>query len=341
VVAYPINVATPGAYTLWLRGYPTNAAGDSAYVGLDEQTVEVTGFAPGEWSWASEAANGETATLAIATTGVYTLNLFMREDGLRIDRLLLTTDTNTIPDGLGPPESARLFGVLTPGVLTRTIVYTYDNLYRLTAADYSTGEFFDYTYDDRGNRLSQTTLAGTTVYTYDAANRLTQVDGQAYTWDNNGNLLSDGPRTFTYDSENRLASVVEGGTTTSFSYNGDGDRYAQTIGGVTTDYVLDPVGLAQVLVETTTGQDMIYLPAWLNMMGAIGNTLLRTAWAACANWLIPPGPWCWARPLIHSAMCWSRPVRGRVSLASPANRPTRRGWFSCEPGTMIPAWGGS
>lgn len=89
---------------------------------------------------------------------------------------------------------------------------------------------------------------------------MTGDDGQAYTYDNNDNLLSDGQRTFTYDSENRLASVVEGGTTTSFSYNGDGDRYAQTIGGTTTDYVLDPVGLAQVLVETAGGQSNFYVP---------------------------------------------------------------------------------
>jgi RHS repeat-associated protein len=155
-------------------------------------------------------------------------------------------------------ESAQPTALTT--TLTRTIVYTYDNLYRLTNATYSTGEVFTYTYDPAGNRKTQTTLAGTTVYTYDAANRLTQVDGQSYTWDNNGNLLNDGSRTFTYDTENRLTSVVSGGITSTFKYNGDGDRYAETVNGVTTDYVLDPVGLAQVLMETTGGQSKHYLP---------------------------------------------------------------------------------
>jgi RHS repeat-associated protein len=89
---------------------------------------------------------------------------------------------------------------------------------------------------------------------------LTQVNGQSYTYDNNGNLLNDGSRTFTYDTENRLTSVVSGAVTTTFEYNGDGDRYAQTVNGVTTDYVLDPVGLAQVLMETTSGQSKHYLP---------------------------------------------------------------------------------
>jgi len=71
---------------------------------------------------------------------------------------------------------------------TRTISYTYDPLGRLTAADYSTGEFFAYQYDARrpgrshGNRTAMTDTAGVHAYAYDAANRLTSVDGVAYTW---------------------------------------------------------------------------------------------------------------------------------------------------------------
>jgi len=73
-----------------------------------------------------------------------------------------------------------------------TIDYTYDNLYRLTKAEYSTGEVFEYTYDVTGNRLSQEVgLDGelvVTTYTYDDANRLIEVDAQAYTWDANGRV---------------------------------------------------------------------------------------------------------------------------------------------------------
>jgi YD repeat-containing protein len=42
-------------------------------------------------------------------------------------------------------------------------------------------------YDPVGNRLSLTTKVGVVNYQYDAANRLTSVNGQAYTWDDNGN----------------------------------------------------------------------------------------------------------------------------------------------------------
>jgi YD repeat-containing protein len=97
-----------------------------------------------------------------------------------------------------------------PGEVVSTIItYTYDPLYRLTAADYSSGEFFHYTYDAVGNRLTQGTHEGTNTYTYDIANRLVEVDGVSYTWSATGNLLSDGIHTYTYDHANRLTSVVQ------------------------------------------------------------------------------------------------------------------------------------
>ena len=72
-----------------------------------------------------------------------------------------------------------------------TITYTYDPLYRLTAADYSDGTYFHYTYDAAGNRLTQVTGVGTDTYVYDDANCLISVDGISHTWDNNGNLFSE------------------------------------------------------------------------------------------------------------------------------------------------------
>ena len=77
------------------------------------------------------------------------------------------------------------------GEVNVTIDYAYDPLYRLTAADYSTGEYFHYTYDAVGNRLTQQTHEGSNVYVYDIANRLIEVDGVSFVWDDNGNLIQD------------------------------------------------------------------------------------------------------------------------------------------------------
>jgi YD repeat-containing protein len=64
--------------------------------------------------------------------------------------------------------------------------------------------------------------------------------GVPYNWDLNGNLLSDGSNTYTYDHANRLVGVSDGQSSATFAYNGLGDRLQQTVGGVTTQYTLDP-----------------------------------------------------------------------------------------------------
>ena len=132
---------------------------------------------------------------------------------------------------------------------TRVVAYTYDPLYRMTRADYDDGTYFSYTYDAVGNRLTEETTGATVnSYTFDIANRLTSVDGVAYTWDANGNLISDGVNTYTYNHANRLVGVSGLEGTTSYAYNGQGDRLQQTIGITTTNYTLDlAAGLTQVL----------------------------------------------------------------------------------------------
>ncbi len=137
-----------------------------------------------------------------------------------------------------------------PALTTTVITYTYDPLYRLTGADYSSNKFFHYTYDPVGNRLIQQTLGVTNVYTYDAANRLTSVDGLAYTWDANGNLTGDGVRLYTYDHANRLTSVADELHAYTFAYNGLGDRLRQAVDGLPVSYTLDlNAGLTQVLAQ--------------------------------------------------------------------------------------------
>jgi RHS repeat-associated protein len=133
-----------------------------------------------------------------------------------------------------------------------TIDYDYDPLYRLTSADYSTGDYYHYTYDSVGNRLSETTQLGTKNYVYDDANRLSSVDGVNYAWDANGNLLNDGVNAYVYDSANRLTSVSNQSSVSSYQYNGLGDRLTQTVNSQTTNYVLDiNAGLTQVLDDGT------------------------------------------------------------------------------------------
>lgn len=72
------------------------------------------------------------------------------------------------------------------------------------------------------------------------------------TYDANGNTLTTGNRTFTYDFEKNHVKSMNG-TTVTLQYDGDGNRVAKTVGGATTRYVVDelnPTGYAQVVEET-------------------------------------------------------------------------------------------
>jgi YD repeat-containing protein len=89
-------------------------------------------------------------------------------------------------------------------------------------------------------------------YTFDAANRLANVDGVPYSWDNNGNLLSDGVYTYSFNHANRLVGVSGAGKTVSYTYSGLGDRLRETVNGITTSYTLDlAANLTQVLSDGT------------------------------------------------------------------------------------------
>ncbi len=123
------------------------------------------------------------------------------------------------------------------------ITYTYDIANRLTNTNGAT-----YTWDANGNLLSD----GANTYTYDIANRLTNTNSATYTWDANGNLLSDGANTYTYDLANRLTAFNNGTNTTTYAYNGLGDRLQQTANSATTTYAVDIAGgLTQVLSDGT------------------------------------------------------------------------------------------
>jgi YD repeat-containing protein len=67
-------------------------------------------------------------------------------------------------------------------------------------------------------------------------------------------LLTQGTNVYTWDAANRLVSANVDGVASSFEYDGSGNRTTQTVGGVTTEYVLDVAGgLPEVIVATTGG----------------------------------------------------------------------------------------
>jgi len=81
------------------------------------------------------------------------------------------------------------------------------------------GRFCDWR-DAAGNITSCTVSDGTNTFVYDQNNRLTSYNGQAVTYDMDGNMLSNGYINCEFDSGNRLISA--GGHT--YTYNAEDVR---------------------------------------------------------------------------------------------------------------------
>ncbi len=110
IISYSINVKTTGRYYVWVSCYSTGTDDNGIHVGLNGQWPESgkrMQWCDGKnkWTWASkqrtEAVHcGEPYKiyLDIEKAGKNTLTFSMREDGFRMDRILLTMDKMYIPE---------------------------------------------------------------------------------------------------------------------------------------------------------------------------------------------------------------------------------------------------
>jgi N-acetylneuraminic acid mutarotase/glucose/arabinose dehydrogenase len=106
-----VNFETAGTYRVWLRGLAGNTSSDSVHVGLDGQAVasadRMQMATLNAFTWFQTTMDGPVATINVPTAGLHTVNIWTRESGFRVDRLLLTSDAGLTPTGNGPPESQR------------------------------------------------------------------------------------------------------------------------------------------------------------------------------------------------------------------------------------------
>ena len=101
-VDYTITFSIPGTYYVWIRGYAGDAASAGAYIGLNGSSpanarIDLQQF--NAWSWSNTAAGSSTpVSITIPAAGTYTLNIWMRDAWLDIDRILLTRNPNFSPE---------------------------------------------------------------------------------------------------------------------------------------------------------------------------------------------------------------------------------------------------
>ncbi len=112
-LVYRVRFSTTGTYYVWVRGAGPTTTDDSLHVGIDgigpASADRLAGF-PTSWTWSRTTMDQNApATLQVTTPGEHTIHAWMREDGFRLDKLLLRTNSaSTAPTGVGPAESARV-----------------------------------------------------------------------------------------------------------------------------------------------------------------------------------------------------------------------------------------
>lgn len=93
---YGIIFPAVGTYYLWVRGWGMDGTEDSVHLGVDggltTASSNLTWSSYGAWVWTNGTAGGAARSIAVGSTGVHTLSLWMREDGARVDRLVVTTN---------------------------------------------------------------------------------------------------------------------------------------------------------------------------------------------------------------------------------------------------------
>ncbi|MBN1414645.1 MAG: T9SS type A sorting domain-containing protein [Bacteroidales bacterium] len=115
VLTYKIKFIKAGVHYIWARASRTGGGDDSYHAGIngvitDESlflTFHETDFDYGTWGWINYHGTVGPASVVIPSAGVHELNLYIRENGFRIDKILLTEDDTSSykPEGMGPDET--------------------------------------------------------------------------------------------------------------------------------------------------------------------------------------------------------------------------------------------
>jgi RHS repeat-associated protein len=161
---------------------------------------------------------------------------------------------------------------------TRT-VYGYDAAGRMTSlvnkrSNQTIVSSYQFTLDKIGNHETETVnepaLAAAVAsltprsvpYGASPFNRLSSADNNTFGYDNTGNQTQRGNESLSFDAYNRLVSA----TNAQYDYDGSGNRRSRTLNGTTTRYVLDILGMSQILIET----DATNTPQYFYVYGASG-----------------------------------------------------------------------
>lgn len=107
---YNINFVKTGTHYVWIRGNAQGSANDDSFhVGIDGNPVttaeKITLNGAASWAWTKLVEGGSVATINVNSTGTHLINIWANDDGVIIDKIVLTVNPAYTVTGTGPAES--------------------------------------------------------------------------------------------------------------------------------------------------------------------------------------------------------------------------------------------
>jgi|GEM_PF-1429116 len=107
---YSVTFVKTGKQYIWARGIGPSGSDDSYHAGIDGKETatcdRISSFTT-RWRWSRTDTDGRAAYFNVSEKGEHTVNVWMREDGFIIDKIVISSNPNYVPTGTGPVESQK------------------------------------------------------------------------------------------------------------------------------------------------------------------------------------------------------------------------------------------
>jgi hypothetical protein len=118
VLHYQVHFNTPGRYYVWVRTHSTGAEDNGLHVGIDGRWPESgqrwQTTQKNKWAWDCRQRTAQVHTgvpmqlyLDIEQAGPHEILFSMREDGVEMDKFILSSDKDFKPEGEGPSPKVK------------------------------------------------------------------------------------------------------------------------------------------------------------------------------------------------------------------------------------------
>lgn len=126
-MVYKVNFTQTGTHYVWARASALSGSDDSYHLGIGDSIPvsgtfinweQSTGAKDGSWDWIlwTNGKDGPQCSVEIPEPGVHEIVVYIRENGFRIDKLVMTKNAwsdglGYVPDELGPDETPAVSGI--------------------------------------------------------------------------------------------------------------------------------------------------------------------------------------------------------------------------------------